>query len=38
MTHYNPLTRAEENVIIRKGTERPGTGELLDNDGWYLHQ
>jgi peptide-methionine (R)-S-oxide reductase len=28
---YNPLTPAEEYVILHKGTERPFTGELLNN-------
>lgn len=38
MTEYNPLTKEEEDVILRKGTEYPGTGELLDNedDGTYI--
>lgn len=37
-TEYNPLTPAEERVIVHKGTEFPGTGELLDNKlpGTYL--
>ena len=30
-TAYNDLTAAEEAVILRKGTERPGTGEYTDN-------
>jgi len=28
---FNPLTSAEEYVILRKGTERPFTGELYEN-------
>lgn len=28
---FNPLTPAEEYVILRKGTERPFTGELYEN-------
>ena len=38
MDKYNPLTPEEEQVILRKGTERPGTGEYLDNKakGTYL--
>lgn len=34
----NKLTPQEEYVIVRKGTERPFTGELLDNkeEGLYL--
>lgn len=30
-TEYNPLTKAEEYVILHKGTERPGIGEYTDN-------
>jgi methionine-R-sulfoxide reductase len=35
---YNELSDAEEYVILRKGTERPGTGALLDNkaSGTYI--
>jgi methionine-R-sulfoxide reductase len=35
---FNPLTPAEERVIIHKGTERPFTGELLQNKkkGTYI--
>ncbi|MGB7328432.1 MAG: methionine-R-sulfoxide reductase [Rubripirellula sp.] len=38
MTKYNELTAEEERVIVNKGTERPGTGELLGNKlpGTYL--
>lgn len=30
-TKYNRLTAEEEYVILQKGTERPFTGELLEN-------
>ena len=35
---YNPLSKEEENVILHKGTEYPGSGELTDNDkdGTYI--
>ena len=38
MTKFNKLTKAEEQVILHKGTERPFTGEYLDNEeeGTYL--
>lgn len=37
-TKYNKLTSEEEYVIVHKGTERPFTGELLNNheEGTYL--
>lgn len=36
--NYNPLNPDQERVILHKGTERPGTGELLNNKaaGTYL--
>lgn len=38
MTRFNPLTKDEERVLLHKGTEYPGTGELVDNeeDGTYI--
>lgn len=35
---WNKLTAREENVIVNKGTEYPGTGELLHNKqkGTYI--
>ena len=35
---YNKLTEQEEYIIRHKGTERPWTGELLDNKspGTYI--
>lgn len=35
---FNPLTPEEEHIIVRKGTEYPGTGEYLNNDseGTYI--
>ncbi|CAM3634261.1 methionine-R-sulfoxide reductase [Mucilaginibacter galii] len=34
---YNTLTPAEEYVILHKGTERPFTGELLNNKAQGLY-
>ncbi|MGB7344929.1 MAG: methionine-R-sulfoxide reductase [Pirellulaceae bacterium] len=38
MAHYNELTPEEARVIVNKGTEAPGSGELLGNKlpGTYL--
>ena len=38
MATYNPLTKFEADVILRKGTERAGTGEYTDAtaDGTYI--
>ena len=38
MAQYNSLSKKEEDVILRKGTEYPGSGELTDNDedGTYI--
>ncbi len=38
MPNYNALTEEEERIIVLKGTERPGSGELTDNeeDGTYI--
>ena len=35
---WNKLTKEEEDVIVRKGTEYPGTGKLLNNkeSGTYV--
>lgn len=35
---YNPLSSEEARVIVHKGTEYPGTGELLNNklSGTYI--
>lgn len=30
---YNPLSKAEEHIIVHKGTEMPGTGEYLNQEG-----
>lgn len=37
-TQYNKLTKEEERIIIHKGTERPWTGDLLNNKktGTYI--
>ena len=37
MTKFNKLTKAEEQVILHKGTERPFTGEYLDNEEQYRY-
>lgn len=36
--NWNKLTKEEEDVIVRKGTEYPGTGKLLNNKekGTYI--
>lgn len=38
MPPYNPLSKEAEYVILHKGTERPGSGELTDNEaeGTYI--
>lgn len=38
MPEFNPLSREEEHVLLGKGTEYPGSGELLNNDedGTYI--
>ena len=38
MMKFNKLTEREEDVIVRKGTEKPFTGEYLDNEeeGTYV--
>jgi peptide-methionine (R)-S-oxide reductase len=38
MPAYNPLSKEEEDVVVHKGTEYPGSGELTDNDadGTYI--
>jgi methionine-R-sulfoxide reductase len=35
---YNPLTPAEERILVHKGTEPPGTGEYLHHEasGTYI--
>jgi peptide-methionine (R)-S-oxide reductase len=35
---YNDLTPEQERIILHKGTERPGTGHLLNNkiEGTYI--
>ncbi|MBN1558947.1 bifunctional methionine sulfoxide reductase B/A protein [candidate division KSB1 bacterium] len=37
-TQYNELSKEEEHVIVRKGTERPWSGDLLNNKktGTYI--
>ncbi len=34
---YNKLTKDEEYVIVKKGTERPFTGEYNDNKGTGIY-
>lgn len=38
MPDYNALSEEEERIIVHKGTEYPGSGELTDNDedGTYI--
>lgn len=38
MAEFNQLTESEAKIILHKGTEYPGTGELLSNerDGIYI--
>ena len=38
MSNYNALNEFESHVILKKGTERPGSGEYLDNkaSGTYI--
>jgi peptide-methionine (R)-S-oxide reductase len=38
MTQYNQLNAEEDRIILQKGTERPGTGDLLGNKvaGTYI--
>lgn len=38
MPQYNPLDEHEQDVILRKGTERPFTGEYTDlkDEGTYI--
>ncbi|MCA9263236.1 MAG: methionine-R-sulfoxide reductase [Planctomycetales bacterium] len=38
MSNYNDLTPEEQRVLLQKGTEYPGTGELLHNKaaGTYI--
>ncbi|WP_442506340.1 methionine-R-sulfoxide reductase [Novipirellula sp. SH528] len=38
MAKFNDLTPDEKHVLLNKGTERPGSGELLDNEneGTYI--
>ena len=35
---YNELNEDEKHVILQKGTERAGTGELTDNDGFVYRK